>query len=51
MVAECMKKDLIGFTSEYLDTRNKTEKCFAQNLEIPATQHDVSLLITLKLTV
>jgi len=32
-----MKKDLIGFTSEYLDTRNNPEKCFAQNLEIQAT--------------
>jgi hypothetical protein len=50
MATECMKKDLIGFTSEYLDTRNNPEKCFAQNLEIQAT-HDVSLLTTLKLTV
>lgn len=51
IAAESMKKDLIGFTSEYLDTRNNLEKCFAQNLEIQATQHDVSLLITLNLTV
>jgi hypothetical protein len=45
-----MKKDLIGFTVEYLDTRNNPEKCFAQNLEMQATQH-ISLLTTLKLTV
>jgi hypothetical protein len=50
MAAECTKKDPISFTSEYLDTRNP-EKCFAQNLEIQATQQDVSLLITQKLTV
>ena len=46
-----MKKDMNGFTSEYLDTTNNPEKCFAQNLQIQATQHDVSLLITIKLTV
>jgi hypothetical protein len=51
MAAECIKKDLIGFTADYLDTRNNTGKCLAQNLEIQAIQHDVSLLITLKLTV
>jgi len=51
MAAECMKKDRIGFTSGYLDTGYNPEKCFAQNLEIQAKPHDVSLLITLKLIV
>jgi hypothetical protein len=51
MAAECERKYLIGFTNEYLDTKNNTEKCFAQNLEIQATQEDVGLFSTLELTV
>jgi hypothetical protein len=51
MTAECMKEDLFGFTVEYLDTGKNPEKCLAQNLEMQATQQDVSLLIILKLTV
>ena len=42
MAAECKKKDVIGFTSEHLDTGYNPEKCFAQNLEIQAIQHDVN---------
>jgi len=42
MAAEYMKKDLIGFTSEHLDTGYNPEKFFVQNLEIQAIQHDVN---------